>query len=220
METRFMPLNAANTCLTTLALAALVAGVCVDASAANLLKNGSFESPVEHSPREATHWTFNQPDTHGDHFGSAAREGWRAHDGLYIMTVQGTWADRGDYGGIWQEAEAQPGEIYRASGWFWADEEWQPAAQELKLEFYSADYAELLHTESVALGSLEPRWQRVEVSATAPENARWIRLVIFATGVSDAGALQVDSLYLATNGTFDEPAPNPVDIRIEILDEE
>jgi hypothetical protein len=189
------------------------------AFAGNMLQNPSFEAEVPGSPRDALHWKFGEPDFQGDIFGSAAREDWRSHDGMFIMTVRGKWADKGEYGGAWQTAKAEPGETYRAAAWFWADSEWHPSLQELKLEFYTENYGELLLTESTPLGELEARWQRREVTATAPEDTHWVRLVINVQGVSDAGALQFDSVYLSPLDRFNEPEPDPLDVIIDILED-
>ena len=187
--------------------------------AGNMLQNPSFETEVVGSPRDALHWKFGEPDFQGDIYGSASREDWRSHDGMFIMTVRGKWANKGEYGGAWQTAKAEPGETYRAAAWFWADSEWHPSLQQLKLEFYNENFSELLLTESTPLGDLEARWQRREVTATAPDNTHWVRLVINVQGVSDAGALQFDSVYLSPLDRFNEPEPEPVDVLIDILED-
>lgn len=186
---------------------------------ANLLRNPSFEEAAPSSPRKALHWSAGEPDAHGNTWGSASREDWRSYDGLYILTVRGTWADAGDRGGIWQEVEATPGETYRAAAWFWADPDWNPRLQEMKLEFYDAEHSRLLDFQSVTLGPVPPEWSRREVRAQAPADAAWVRFVINVEGANDHGALQFDHLYLNTVSDFDEPAPKPLDVIIDILDE-
>jgi len=185
---------------------------------ANMLRNPSFEEPAPSSPRHALHWKMHEPDTHGDAYGSASREDWRSHDGMNIMTVRGTWANAGTHGGCWQETEAEAGETYRASAWFWADPDWDPEVQELKLEFFSANHADLLKTESVPLRKIPTAWERREITAKAPDQTVWIRLVINVEGVGDSGALQFDSIYMSPRDAFDEPTPKPVDVIIDILD--
>lgn len=138
---------------------------------------------------------------------------------MHIMTIRGTWAHAGDYGGIWQEAAAVSGETYRASAWFWADPDWDPKMQEMKLEFFNADYSEMLKSESDALHEIPTEWERHEITAAAPDGAAWVRLVIHAEEVGYYGALQFDSVYMAPHDRFDEPTPEPVDVIIEILDE-
>ncbi len=186
---------------------------------ANMLRNPSFEEPAPSSPRAAFHWNMHEPDTHGDSYGSASREDWRSRDGMNIMTVRGTWANAGDHGGIWQEAEAEAGETYRASAWFWADPDWDPRVQEMKLEFFSANHSEVLKTKSEPLGDILTEWTRREITATAPHGAAWIRLVINVEDAGDTGALQFDTIHMAPQHTFKEPDPKPVDVIIDVLDE-
>ncbi len=186
---------------------------------ANMIRNPSFEEPAPTSSRHALHWRMHEPDTHGDAYGSASREDWRSHDGMNIMTVRGTWANAGDHGGVWQEAAAEPGKTYRASAWFWADPDWDPEVQELKMEFFDADYSELLKTKSVALRKIPPEWERREISAKAPDRTAWVRLVINVEGTGDNGALQIDSIYMSPRDTFEEPTPEPVDVIIDLLDD-
>lgn len=186
---------------------------------ANMLRNASFEEPAPSTSRAALHWSMHEPDTHGDRYGSASREDWRSRDGMNIMTVRGTWAHAGEYGGVWQEAEAEAGEIYRASAWFWADPDWDPRVQEMKLEFFSANHSELLKTKSEPLGEISTEWTRREITATAPEESAWIRVVISVEDAGDTGALQFDTIYLAPKDAFNEPEPKPVDVIIDVLDE-
>lgn len=187
---------------------------------ANMIRNPSFEEPTPTSSRNALYWAMHAPDVHGDAYGSASREDWRSHDGMNIMTIRGTWANAGDHGGCWQETAAQSGETYRASAWFWADPDWNPRVQELKIEFYSEGHAELLKTESLALRKISSNWERREVTAKAPDRAAWVRLVINVEGAGDNGALQIDSIYMTPQASFAEPTPDPVDVIIDILDEQ
>ena len=202
--------------LYTLTGFALVYGIT---SNANMIRNPSFEEPAPSSSRSALHWRMNEPDTHGDAWGSASREDWRSHDGMNIMTVRGTWAQAGNYGGVWQETEAEPGATYKASAWFWADPDWNPDKQEMKLEFFTFDHSEMLKTKSAPLRETPPEWVRHEVSAEAPENAAWIRLVISVEGAGDTGALQFDSVYMDPADQFEEPDWDPVDVIIDVLDD-
>ncbi len=204
----------------------IIATLCALSSAlvlaaeSNLLRNPSFEEGVPNRASLAESWTMQHPDTHGDTYGSASREDWRSYDGLYIMAIRGLWANAGDYGGCWQEADAEPGRRYRASGWFWADPEWRTELQEMKLEFWSADYEELLTTKSTSIRRIGPDWRRYEVEARAPDNADKVRLVIHAEGVGYYGALQFDHLVMADVEYYAEPEARPLDLIIDIVDEE
>ncbi len=182
----------------------------------NLIRNPSFEFETTDSPHEALHWKLDKPDTHGDSYGTASREGWRAHDGVFMMAIRGTWANEGTYGGCWQEVPGEPGITYRAAARFWADLSWSSQVQEIKLEFWNEDYTQLLDSKITPLGDIGERWVQREVVATAPELTAWARIVIYVNGVGDHGALHIDSVYLAPE---DEPEGLPTNVMIEILDE-
>lgn len=184
----------------------------------NLLQNPSFELQAGAGFNQAAYWTLHHPSSHGDQYGSASREDWRSFDGMYIMTVRGLWAEAGNYGGCWQEATAEPGIEYRASGWFWADPEWSAQRQEMKLEFWGADHTQLLDTASLSLADVTAEWQRMEIRAVAPDEAVYIRLVIHAEGIEYSGALQFDHLVLARSDEYEEPVAIPVDLIIDLLD--
>ncbi len=185
----------------------------------NLLRNPSFEERIPDSERRAQYWTMHHPDAYGDTFGSASREDWRSFDGLFIMAIRGLWANAGHYGGVWQESAAEPGETYKASARFWADPDWEAATQEIKLEFWTADYNELLATKSTVLRRVGPDWRQYTVQAKAPEGAERVRLVIFAEGAGEYGALQFDHTYLSTLDEYQEPEAHPVSMIIDILEE-
>lgn len=184
----------------------------------NLLRNPSFEKQAPSGFNHASFWAMNQPTSRGDMYGSASREDWRSYDGLYIMTVRGQWAEAGEYGGCWQEVEATPGVEYRASGWFWSDPEWEADFQEMKLEFWGADYSRLLHSESVSLEDITSEWAKYEIISAAPAEAAYVRLVIHVEGVGYYGALQFDHMVLAQADEYHEPVAIPVDLIIDILD--
>ena len=185
--------------------------------AENLLRNPSFEKQAPSGFNHASFWAMQQPTSRGDMYGSASREDWRSYDGLYIMTVRGQWADAGDYGGCWQEVEAESGTEYHASGWFWSDPEWEADIQEIKLEFWTSDYGRLLHREVVSLADVSPEWTRYDVLAMAPEGAAFVRLVVHAEGVGYYGALQFDHMVLAKADEYEDPVAIPVDLIIDIL---
>lgn len=166
---------------------------------ANLIYNGSFELESAFSYGSALNWKMNDPDDHGDAYGSAARENWRAHEGQFLGSIRGTWAGTGDMGGWWQEAEGHAGTTYRASAWFYADAEWMAATKELKIEFWNWDRTQLLGSAVRSLDDLRAEWSRHEVSAVAPEGTEWVRVVIHAAGIGAVGALQVDDVELVTS---------------------
>ncbi len=167
-------------------------------AAANLLYNTSFEIEGAFSYGCALNWKMNDPDDHGDAYGSAARENWRAHHGQFLGAIRGTWAGTGDFGGWWQEAEGRAGVTYRISAWFYADASWRAQTQDLKLEFWNWDRTQLLGSAVKNLHDLREEWTRQEVSAVAPDGTEWVRVVIHASGAGEAGALQIDDVELAT----------------------
>ena len=171
-----------------------VSGMAI--ASANLLKNASFETTGTDGEATAQNWKMNDPDEHGDAWGSATRETWRAHEGAAIGTVRGTWAQAGDYGGWWQEAEATAGTMYRVSAQFYADANWTASAQELKIEFWNADRSEMLGAATNAIVGVGEMWTEVSVDGTAPEGTAWARAVINVSGAGEAGALQVDEVVL------------------------
>ncbi|HEY8240729.1 MAG TPA: hypothetical protein VIH35_04740 [Kiritimatiellia bacterium] len=179
------------------AMASLLAAGALVASA-GLLKNASFESAGSGGDAVAQNWKLNDPDDHGDAYGSATRESWRAHEGTWIGTIRGKWAEAGDYGGFWQEAEGAAGTTYRATVQLWADTDWTAEVQEIKIEFWNSDRSEQLSAVTNAIIGAGETWTEFSVDGMAPEGAAWIRAVIHAGGVGDAGALQIDEFDLDT----------------------
>lgn len=179
-----------------LLLAAAVTGALGTAATANLLYNTSFEIESAFSYGFALNWKMNDPDDHGDAWGSAARESWRAREGQFLMALRGGWANTGDNGGVWQEAEGHAGHTYRLTAWFWADPEWTCQHQEIKIEFWNWDRTSLLGSASNPLGDIKSEWVQREVSAVAPEGTEWVRAVILMSGAGPAGSLQVDDVEL------------------------
>ncbi|HMO52516.1 MAG TPA: hypothetical protein PKE26_14790 [Kiritimatiellia bacterium] len=165
---------------------------------ANLLNNPGFEEAGEHD-EAARYWRMNDPNDHGDAWGSAIRIDWRATEGRFIGAVRGTWADAGDYGGFWQEAEIEAGTTYKAAAWFWADAGWRAETQELKIEFWNTDRSEMIAAETIGLDDVGEIWVQKEVSGRAPEGAGWARVVINVAGSGDSGALQVDQVTLESS---------------------
>jgi hypothetical protein len=179
-------------------LAALfLAGAPRTPAAENLLRNGSFEEAAPSTNiNDAMHWSYAEPDEHGDAWGSASREQWRAVDGQYIGSVRGLWADLGTRGGVWQEATAEPGQSYRFSGWFYCDPEWIAVTQEIVLEFWDADRQTLLGETRLPIAGCFDTWTERSVEGTAPEGTAWARVVVHVDHVGPSGALQFDNLVL------------------------
>lgn len=174
----------------------LAGNVVALAEGSNLLSNASFETESAHAVGYALHWKLNDPDDHGDSWGSASRESWRAHRGQFMIAIRGTWANSGDYGGIWQEAQGRAEQTYRASGWFYADVGWTATVQEFKLEFWNWDRSQLLGSTAISLEDVGETWSKREVSAVAPAGTEWVRLVVNVSGAGPTGALQIDDVSL------------------------
>ena len=166
------------------------------AAAGNLLLNPSFEYETAADFHACVFWTMNRPDVHGDSYGSAQRENWRARDGFYAMAIRGTWAGASEHGGVWQEVPAMPGSAYRLSAWFWADAAWTAQIRDLKIEFWNADRSRRLERHAVPLNGVGETWQEVSLEAAAPAGAAWVRAVVHIDGAGPVGALLVDSLVL------------------------
>ena len=168
------------------------------AAAGNLLLNPSFEYETAADFHACVFWTMNGPDVHGDAYGSAQRENWRACDGFYAMAIRGTWAGAGDAGGVWQEVPAAPGSVYRFSAWAWADAAWTAQIRDLKIEFWNADRSRRLERHAVPLNGVGETWREFTLAATDPADAAWVRAVVHVAGAGPDGALLLDSLALQT----------------------
>ncbi len=177
-------------------VAGLAYGVVQSSDARNLIYNGSFEAESAFSYGFAQNWKMNDPDDHGDMWGNAARENWRAKDGAYIMALRGTWAGTDDFGGIWQEAEGRGQQAYQLTAWLWQDAGWTAAVQEMKLEFWNWDRTELLGSAVLKLENLGEEWSRRELNAVSPEGTEWVRVVFSVSGAGPTGALQIDDVAL------------------------
>ena len=162
----------------------------------NLLLNPSFEYETAADYHSCVFWSMNHPALHGDTYGAAQRENWRAHDGFYAMAIRGTWAGAGENGGCWQEVPATPGISFRFSAWIWADAAWTAQTRELKIEFWNADHSQRLARHALPLENLGEFWQEVSIEATAPEGTAWVRAVVHVSSAGAEGALLVDSLVL------------------------
>ena len=88
----------------------------------------------------------------------------------------------------WPKAvRVRPGEKYRGSVWGQAVA--TTGASYLAVEFSGTDYRPVLTAKSAALVS-DAAWQRLAVDATAPESARWLRIILH--GVGREGAIWYD----------------------------
>jgi hypothetical protein len=180
--------------LGVMALAFSCAGLLM--ASANMLQNASFETASTTGENAAQNWKMGDPDEHGDAWGSATRENWRAHEGVWMGAIRGTWSAAGDFGGWWQEIAATPGSTYHASAQLWADGSWKADVQEMKIEFWNGDRSTMLSAVTNALTDIGEVWVEKTLDGTAPEGAAWARVVINASGIGAEGALQIDEVDL------------------------
>jgi len=180
-------------------------------NAGNLLLNPGFEL-AGLAETNALYWNRNDPDNHGEAWGSAARVNWRSYSNAWEGVIRGTWAGCGSSGGFWQEAPATPGALYRFAAWLWADDgnpdgPWSAAYQVMKIEFLTGatNGETIIHAVTSGLAGVYQSWQNRSLQATAPTNAAWVRVVIMADGVGSAGALQFDELELKIVPTLNAP---------------
>lgn len=167
--------------------------------ATGLVRNGSFET-MGSSSSSAMYWQTNFPDSNGNASGSVERVNWRSHFGSWQGTIMGTWRGLGNRGEFWQEANAVPGFQYRFEGWFWADDgnpsgPWAASNQGMRIEFRSQ--GGVIDSASNAFEGVNQIWQKRSVWGMAPPNCDKIRIVVYANGAGNAGALQFDDLQLA-----------------------
>jgi len=178
--------------------AAMAVLAAVVPAEANLLSNPGFEQQGTWSG-SAEWWEWGNPDTHGAIWGNATRESWRAHSGSWEGTIRGAWSGS-DYGGWWQEKRATPGVTYTFSAWFWADSTWtNQQDQGMKIEFFDGteeESGQMIYAVTNAFSDIGEAWVQKTVQAVAPTNAVWVRVVIYASGVGQDGALQFDDLVL------------------------
>ncbi len=183
---------------------------------AGLLGNAGFETAGTDGTK-AQNWEWDNPDHNGSTWGTASRESWRFHSGAFEAAICGSW--KGDTeGGWWQQAAAEPGVTYTASAWFWADDGWTAGEQVFKLEFYDVNFGSPLLVVTNVLSGLSPNWAEEHVQASAPENAAFVRVVVFAADVGASGALQFDDLSLvAEPGTVIIISGIPVVVLLFVL---
>ncbi|MCS6770597.1 MAG: hypothetical protein NZ740_01055 [Kiritimatiellae bacterium] len=177
-------------------LCAVGASLFAAAASQNLLSNSSFEAESAFSYGFAQNWKMNDPDDHGDAWGSASRENWRAKDGQYIIAIRGTWANAGSNGGVWQEAQGRGNQSYRLKAWFYADVGWAAETQEMKLEFWNWDRTQMLGSAALKLENIGESWTERELIAVSPEGTEWVRAVFNVSGAGPTGALQIDDVSL------------------------
>ncbi len=173
-----------------------VTGRFISVSSGNLLNNPGFEDAAGTNGNGAAYWEAGVPDEHGERWGSAARVAWRPAEGSWHGAICGTWSNSLDYGGFWQEVPAMPGRDYTFGAWFWADATWWAGAQSIKLEFFDGGTNILLGLTN-AFYDVGETWAYKEVAGTAPSNAAWVRVVVYADTIGANGALQFDDLSLA-----------------------
>lgn len=193
---------------------AVSAAFAVDAGV-NLLRNPSFEDAGAETGL-AAYWAAGDPDSHGLAWGSAIRINWDSHDGAWLQALRGTWAAAGDSGGCWQELPALPGETYRFSAWFWADDgnpygPWASASRGMTIEFLdgAAGGSNVLVAVTDELEVVDQTWRSYSVEAVAPANATWVRVSVQAAGVSPDGSLRIDDLTLELLTELDAPVALP-----------
>ncbi|MGD9781919.1 MAG: TIM-barrel domain-containing protein [Kiritimatiellia bacterium] len=176
-----------------------VTGRFLSVSSGNLLNNPGFEEAAGTNGNGAAYWETGVPDAHGERWGSAARVAWRPTEGAWHGALCGTWSNVYDYGGFWQEGPAIPGRDYAFGAWFWADATWWATDQGIKVEFFdgAAGGSNVLLAATNAFYDVGETWAFKEVAATAPANATWVRVVVYANGIGANGALQFDDLSLA-----------------------
>jgi hypothetical protein len=174
----------------------LILILCSAAARGNLVQNPGFEAEGHGGPRTALNWKMNEPDDHGDSWGSATRETWRSREGQCCATVRGTWAEAGDHGGWWQETEVERGKRYRLSAWLWADSTWSANVQQIKIEFWNTDRSFKLGEAAVFFNDISEMWMEKFVEGLAPDGSFWARAVINVSGAGPKGALHIDDVSL------------------------
>ncbi|MFH0909206.1 MAG: hypothetical protein V1929_10625 [bacterium] len=182
--------------LATLTVAAF-GGVAATARAGtNLLVNASFETQGSGTAETAYRWNWNNPDTHGGCWGTFSRRPWPSHSGSWVGALLGRWINRGPDGGAWQEGPVTPGALCEASGWFWTDMSPPPTVQEMKVEFYSASYANLLTVAMNLPTNIVQAYTQCSMRVTAPAGAAWARWVVAVVGAGQNGSLRFDDVEL------------------------
>lgn len=168
----------------------LLAGWAVSASAENLLKNSGFNEIDPDSGGLAGYPASWQV------FGTANRSRWRSRDeGKWSIGVCGLWAEIGNNARIVQGGvPVKEGKTYRLSAFFWADPEWIPRTQTMKITFYGEDTGAELATEEMSFRGIRPVWTNQTLLAVAPAGVQTASVVIEVNGVSMRGGLTIDDV--------------------------
>jgi hypothetical protein len=164
---------------------------------ANLLLNHGFEEAGTTS-EDAVNWQWGNPFINGGRWGTAARRDWHVRTGSWGATIQGSWAG-GQGGGWWQEVRATPGVAYTFSCWFKADSNWvNQEDQGIKIEFYTGEHngTTMISDQRLYFDGVGEAWVQKTVSAVAPPDAQWVRVIIWADGVGQYGAIHFDDAAL------------------------
>lgn len=156
---------------------------CCAASAANDLRNASFEEEIGEESWHQSWGTFSVED-------------WNSPpDGDRAGYIKGRWAG-GDNGGVLQSVEAIPFSTYELSAYFYFDNDWSAGQKAMKLEFFDAE-DNLLHSKVDELDGLsQGKWVRKRILAKAPEYAVRVQVVIEASETGGDGVLGVDDVKL------------------------
>ncbi len=151
---------------------------------ANELANSGFEEELGES-----NWKFT--------WGSFEVEEWNnPPEGQWAGYIKGTWAGKGDSGGIIQAVEGDPSATYELSAQFYMDGGWSCEKQAFKLEFFDAE-DNLLYAEIRDLDNLrDAQWTRKKMLVMAPEGTTRVQVVFEASGVGEAGVLGIDAVLL------------------------
>jgi hypothetical protein len=167
-----------------LSVAVVLLGLCVVASAENLLKNPGFEDELG-------------PDNWAPAWGTFSRETWNTPpEGAYAAYLRGTWCGAGDGGGVIQSVPALPGTVYSVSASFYLDNGFTAASQVLKLEFFD-DAGKVLEAFTNTLtGLADSKWTEKSISAESPAGAKKVQVVFEATGVGGEGTIGADNFVL------------------------
>jgi hypothetical protein len=170
-----------------LGFVAVTLGLCVAASAQNLLKNPGFEDALG-------------PDNWAPAWGTFTRETWNTPpDGTYAAYLRGTWCGAGDGGGVIQSVPAVPGAVYAVSASFYLDNGFTSASQVLKLEFFD-DAGKVIEAFTNSLTDLaDKKWTEKSLSAQSPAGTKRVQVVFEATGVGTEGTIGADNFVLQEN---------------------
>ncbi|MFH0880056.1 MAG: hypothetical protein V2A34_10125 [Lentisphaerota bacterium] len=170
---------------------AMLAGVALSASAENLLKNPAFNEMDQNAGGLAGYPASWQV------FGTANRCNWRSHgEGKWCIGVCGQWADIGMDGSIVQSGiPVVEGKTYNLVPFFWADPEWFPTKQYMRIAFFGVDAGAELAVEEATFDGILPVWSNISLSAVAPTGAVTASVSIGVKGVSIRGGLSIDDVY-------------------------